>query len=281
MKIFRASEEIQSYLASIRKEKQSIGFVPTMGALHQGHLSLIEEAIQNNNTVVCSIFVNPTQFDRKEDLEKYPNTYEKDIEMLEKSGCQVLFYPDVNEIYPEKPVAKNYAFGPIANVMEGSKRPGHFDGVATVVSRLFEIINPQHAYFGQKDYQQLAIVKKLSEQLPVSIEIIGCPIVREDDGLAMSSRNIRLDNVHRDAALLLSKNLFYIRDHQKTKSIARLTEDVRSSFEKEALLELEYIEFADADDLSKCDDWSDADQLVVCIAAWAGNVRLIDNIVLK
>lgn len=281
MKIFRASEEIQSYLANIRKEKQTIGFVPTMGALHQGHLSLIDEAIQNNNTVVCSIFVNPTQFDRKEDLEKYPNTFEKDIELLEKAGCQILFYPEVKEMYPEKAVAQSYDFGAIANVMEGAKRPGHFDGVGTIVSKLLEIVKPQRAYFGQKDYQQLAIVRKLSEQLNISTEIIGCPIVREEDGLAMSSRNVRLDNAQRKAALLLSEKLFYIRNHQNTKSIATLKKDVQTAFENAALLKLEYIEFADAYDLSKCDDWSDADQLVVCIAAWAGNVRLIDNIVLK
>lgn len=281
MKIFRLSEEIQSYLTTIREQNLSIGFVPTMGALHQGHISLVEEAMQNNNTVVCSIFVNPTQFDRKEDLEKYPITLEKDIKMLTEIGCDVLFCPDVKEMYPEKAVAKDYNFGNLDSVMEGAKRPGHFDGVATIVSKFFEIIMPTRAYFGQKDYQQLAIVKALNKQLPHSVEIIGCPIIREKDGLAMSSRNIRLDEMHRKAALLLSKSLFFIQKNKNLHNIATLKDTVWSSFEKEPLLKLEYIEFADSEDLRKCSDWSDASRFVVCIAAWAGNVRLIDNIVLK
>lgn len=281
MKIFRLSEEIQSYLAIIREQKQTIGFVPTMGALHRGHMSLIEEAMQNNNTVVCSIFVNPTQFDRKEDLEKYPVTLDQDIKMLQEIGCDILFCPNVKEMYPEQTVAKNYEFGSLETIMEGAKRPGHFDGVATIVSKLFDIIAPSHAYFGQKDYQQLAIIRALNKKLSRTVKIISCPIVRENDGLAMSSRNVRLDKVHRKAALLLSESLFYIRDHQQTQSIKGLSDYVWSSFEKEPLLKLEYIEFANATDLSKCENWSDADQLVVCLAAWAGNVRLIDNIVLK
>ena len=281
MKIFRLSEEIQSYLATIREQKQTIGFVPTMGALHQGHMSLIEEAMQNNNTVVCSIFVNPTQFDRKEDLEKYPITLENDIKMLEKIGCDILFCPDVKEMYPKKTVTKDYNFGLLDTVMEGAKRPGHFNGVATIVSKFFEIINPTRAYFGQKDYQQLAIVKALNKQLPSTIDIIGCPIIREEDGLAMSSRNVRLDKTHRKAALLLSKSLFFIQENKNLHNIATLKNSISSSFENEALLEIEYIEFVDSEDLRKCDEWSDANQLVVCIAAWAGKVRLIDNIVLK
>jgi len=251
-----------------------------MGALHQGHLELIKQAKAENDIVVVSIFVNPIQFNNKEDLLKYPRNFDADAAMLESIGCDVIFHPDVAEIYPE-PDHSIYDFGMLDKVMEGKFRPGHFNGVAIVVKRLFEIVLPDNAYFGEKDYQQLQVIKALVIQKQIPVNIIACPIVREADGLAMSSRNVRLTAEQREIAPIIYCLLQKAKLEMINFSPSALTEWVIQEFESYRNFRLEYFEIADATTLLPLLNWDDSDAAIACIAVYLGDVRLIDNIKLK
>lgn len=279
MEVFNTIDKLQDYLKSHQKNK-SIGFAPTMGALHKGHLSLIEKARKENDLVVVSIFVNPTQFDNKDDLEKYPQTLENDLKLLESVACDVVFVPPVLEIYKDKVQSVSYNFGGIENEMEGKFRKGHFNGVGTIVSRLFKIVQPNKAYFGEKDFQQLQIIKKLTEIENLPIEIIGCPIYREPDGLAMSSRNTRLTKEYREAAPFIYKILKKAKKKFGTKNAKEVTKWVTKKFKNYPLLELEYFIIADENTLKESKKKNKDNKQRAFIAVYAGNIRLIDNIAL-
>lgn len=280
MKIISTVAHLEKLLREIQKN-QSIGFVPTMGALHEGHLSLVDKALKQTDVCVCSIFVNPTQFNNLEDLNNYPNRLVEDLNLLEEKGCDIVFTPTKEDVYPKGFQVEKYNFGNLDKVMEGANRPGHFEGVAMVVSRLFDIVQPQKAYFGEKDYQQLAIIRSLVKQDGRPIQIISCPIAREPDGLAMSSRNLRLENRYREAAPRIYELLAKIPKLQKSQSIERVTEWVNKTFEADSELELEYFEISHADSLEKSIKWSDSQKHIACIAVYAGAIRLIDNILVE
>ncbi|MGE0078487.1 MAG: pantoate--beta-alanine ligase [Bacteroidales bacterium] len=280
MKILNTVEQVNLALQEARRENKSIGFVPTMGALHNGHVSLVEKAVQENDIVIVSVFVNPTQFNDKTDLKNYPRTPEKDIALLDSAGVNFVFMPSEKDIYPEVD-SRLFDFGLLDKVMEGMHRPGHFNGVAQVVSRLFEIVQPQRAYFGQKDFQQLAIIRKLVSMLNFDIEIIACPIFRENDGLAMSSRNTLLTPEKRTSAPLISKTLFEARNKMAKMTVKNLVEWVESTINNDPNLEVEYFELSNAETLEPVKDWNDAEKIVGCIAVHAGQVRLIDNVIFK
>ena len=275
MLIFNKITDLQLYLDG----HKDVGFVPTMGALHKGHLSLIKACKEQCDVTVCSIFVNPIQFNKKEDLEKYPRNVDADLKLLEEEGCDVVFIPEVDEIYPEV-VNKSFQFGDVADVMEGEHRPGHFNGVAIVVERLFEIVKPNKAFFGQKDFQQLAIIRLLVQQLKLPIEIVSCPIVRESNGLAMSSRNERLTSVQREKAAIIYQLLNKVKKEWKSKPLGVIKEEVVDSFNKENEIDLEYFEIADGNSLKLLGNWSDSDFCVAFIALNFGDVRLIDNMII-
>lgn len=279
MEVFEKAAELDKFLENERKKGRTIGFVPTMGALHQGHVSLVEKAKQENELVVASIFVNPTQFNNSSDLATYPRTPEKDKELLDKSGCDVLFFPSVEEVYPEKDDTV-FDLGGLDKLMEGKFRPGHFNGVAMVVKRFFELVKPHHAYFGQKDFQQLAIIRYMTKSFELPVRIIGCPTLRESSGLAMSSRNIRLTEEERTEAAVIYKALSQARENAKTKS----PEKVRGIFEQQIKehnsFKFEYFEIVDSESLSEIDIWNEQRKAVGCVAVWIRDVRLIDNLVL-
>lgn len=254
-----------------------VGFVPTMGALHDGHLSLVRQAKRENEVVVASIFVNPIQFNNSEDLEKYPRDLEHDLKALEDVGTTIVFAPSEAEMYPEKPV-EIYKFGTLETVMEGAFRPGHFNGVAIVVKRLFDLVKPTSAYFGEKDFQQLAIIRALAEQENLSVEIVGCPIVREKDGLAMSSRNVRLTEEDRRIAPQIHKILRDSRDLTDVFTPQQLKGFTEDQFKKIPRTKLEYFEIVNAKTLQPIENWNDCPRHVACVAIWLGNVRLIDNV---
>jgi len=279
MIICKTVADLQSNLNKFRPEKLKTGFVPTMGALHEGHLSLVRRAKDENERVIVSIFVNPTQFNNPADLEKYPRMPEKDFEMLEGVGVDVIFYPSEKEIYPEGSGGKSaFDFGDLEKVMEGKFRPGHFKGVALVVSRLFEIIDPDKAYFGEKDFQQLVIIKELVRQKNFRVKIIGCPTMREPRGLAMSSRNLLLTPELKAEAAKISQALFYIRDHRNKKSLQELKNEAISIIESNGFLKVEYLEVADSSTLQPVEK-PDGNITLRCLAAvQAGNIRLIDNV---
>ncbi len=281
MKIFTSKSEIKEFLSALKMDKKSIGFVPTMGALHQGHLSLIKRAKKKKDIAVVSIFVNPTQFDNKEDLDKYPKTYESDVALLESVDCDVLFFPSVEEIYAENVTSEEFDFDGLEHQMEGRFRDGHFDGVGTIVKTLFEIVEPDTAYFGKKDFQQLQIIKKLVEKYNLPVKIKGRPIFREDDGLAMSSRNTRLTKEHRESAPFIYKTLKKAKKKFGAKSPEDLTKWVEKQFKKHPLLELEYFTIADEETLQTAKEIKENKQYRAFIAVFAGDIRLIDNIRLK
>lgn len=281
MKIFITKKEIKSYLSSLKEQNKSIGFVPTMGALHQGHLSLIKKAQQKNDLVVVSIFVNPTQFDKKEDLINYPKTIENDTKLLKSVSCDVLFLPSVKEMYADDISSKKFNFDGLEHQMEGKFREGHFDGVGTIVKTLFEIVKPNKAYFGQKDYQQLQIIKKMVKKNRLKVKVKGCPIFREQDGLAMSSRNARLTDAQRKAAPFIYKTLKKVRKKFGTKNATIVTEWVENQFKKHPLLELEYFTIADKKTLEPIQKKESGKKYRAFIAVFAGKIRLIDNIQLK
>lgn len=279
MKVFKSKKELKSDLLFLKENQKTIGFVPTMGALHQGHISLIKRAKEECDVVVCSIFVNPTQFDNKEDLELYPIALEEDTRLLQRNFCDVLFIPSVEEMYSEEVKAKKYNFEGIENEMEGAFREGHFDGVGTIVHHFFNIVSPNKAFFGEKDFQQLQIIKKLVEIENMSIEIIGCPIFREKDGLAMSSRNTRLSEEMRKEAPLIYQVLQEVQKQVKQKSIQEIENFVKQKFQ-ESILELEYFLISDIETLKPTQVLEQQKKYRAFIATFAGDVRLIDNIAL-
>ena len=263
-------------------KNHKIGFVPTMGALHNGHLSLVQKALEENDSVVVSIFVNPTQFNNSADLEKYPRNPEKDLSLLEGITKDLIVYlPQISDIYGEKVVSKQYDFEGLENEMEGKHRKGHFDGVGTVLSKFFQIINPDKAYFGEKDFQQLQIVKKLVAIENLPIEIVGCPILREENGLAMSSRNVRLSAKQYKEAAIIYKTLMEVREKFTTKSIAELNKMVAERFLQNPKITLEYFEIANEETLKTGKMKNASTKYRAFIAAFVGEVRLIDNMPLN
>lgn len=280
MKIFQDRRSLSDWVASRQQQNKSIGFVPTMGALHRGHISLIENSLRDNDFTICSVFVNPTQFNDSKDLEKYPRTQKADIEILEKNNCDAVFFPTIEEMYPNGTKTRSYSFDGIENEMEGKYRPGHFDGVATIVHKLFELTRPTRAYFGQKDFQQLRIVQTLCAQIENAPEIIGVPIYREADGLAMSSRNCLLTPQHREAAPLIYQCLTKAKEMTATHSVQEIRQEIENAFSKSDL-ELEYFLISEEQQLKSIENWTDFPTARGFIAAYAGKVRLIDNLKLK
>lgn len=277
MLIVNTIEQLRSFLTAARAEGNSIGLVPTMGALHEGHASLVERSVKENGITVVSVFVNPTQFNDKGDLERYPRTLEADCRLLEKLGTNCVFAPSVEEVYPE-PDTRIFDFSPLDKVMEGIYRPGHFNGVAQIVSKLFMYVEPDRAYFGEKDFQQLAIIREMVRQMNLSLEIVGCPIVREQDGLALSSRNALLTDAQRHTALAISKSLFNSVEYAKDHTLIETKQMVESAIATTEGLELEYYEIVDGNTLQPVSAWTDTDYIVGCITVYCGKVRLIDNI---
>lgn len=280
MKIVHAIKDLQEALADLRAQGKTVGLVPTMGALHAGHASLVKRSVAENDATVVSVFVNPTQFNDKNDLAKYPRTLEADCRLLEQCGATVVFAPSVEEIYPE-PDMRHFSFPPLDTVMEGAYRPGHFNGVCQIVSKLFDLVKPDRAYFGEKDFQQLAIIREMVRQLKFPLQIVGCPIVREADGLALSSRNTRLSAEQRQQALKISQTLFASVDYAATHTVAQTQQFVEDAIAAAPGLRLEYFELVDGNTLQKIADWGDTDYAVGCITVFCGEVRLIDNIKYK
>jgi pantoate--beta-alanine ligase len=280
MKLVHTINELRAELADQRQAGKKIGLVPTMGALHEGHASLVRRAVAENDIVVVSDFVNPTQFNDKNDLLKYPRTLEADCELLEKEGAAYVFAPSVEEIYPE-PDTRQFSYAPLDTVMEGKYRPGHFNGVCQIVSKLFMIVEPDKAYFGEKDFQQLAIIREMVKQMQFPLEIIGCPIVREADGLALSSRNARLTDEQRQQALNISRTLFQSKEYAVSHTVAETQQFVEDAIAASEGLELEYFELVDGTTLQKISHWEETDYAVGCITVFCGEVRLIDNIKYK
>ncbi|MBR5334030.1 MAG: pantoate--beta-alanine ligase [Alistipes sp.] len=278
MKTFYTVNELKQELATL--DRAGVGFVPTMGALHAGHRSLVEKARKECKTVVVSVFVNPTQFNDKNDLRNYPRTPEADAAILEAAGADYVLMPSVEEIYPE-PDTRQFDFGQVDKVMEGATRPGHFNGVAQVVSRLFDIVNPAKAYFGEKDFQQIAVIKAMCEQLKLDIEIVECPIIRDTDGLALSSRNTLLDEAHRAAAPHIYEVISQCAAKMGELSPAELTAWVVAEVEKNPCLKVIYFQAVDALSLQQVASWEESDRIQGCIAVQAGEIRLIDNIRIK
>ena len=278
METITNSEELRRALGS--RDRSGIGFVPTMGALHAGHRSLVERARRECATVVVSVFVNPTQFNDKTDLKNYPRTPEADLRLLEEVGADYVFMPSVEEVYPE-PDTRTFDFGMIDKVMEGATRPGHFNGVAQVVSRLFDLVKPAKAYFGEKDFQQIAVIREMVRQLRIPVEIIPCPIVRGEDGLALSSRNTLLDTDHRTAAPYIYKVLKAAveKSHQTTPD--QLAAWVTAQVESNPLLKVIYSQVVDAATMQQVRTWEESPAIQGCIAVQAGDIRLIDNIKLR
>jgi pantoate--beta-alanine ligase len=279
MKIFNSIADIKSYIKSKVLEGRSIGFVPTMGALHQGHISLIDRAKAENNVVIASIFVNPTQFGNAEDLKKYPRTLEADCDLLAPAGCDAVFAPSAEEMYVNLPELK-IDFGNLEHVMEGKFRTGHFSGVGIVVAKLFHIINPDRAYFGLKDLQQVAVLKRLVKDLSFDLELIACPIIREKDGLAMSSRNRRLSSKARKLAPQISVSLRKAKDLMiQGKNSNEVKAAVAKHFNAFPEFEVEYFEISDFENLEPIENKKEKGETTLCIAAYLDNVRLIDNLV--
>lgn len=282
MRLFKTVKDLQTYLDVQRKNGLSIGFAPTMGALHAGHISLIALNNKENDISVASIFVNPTQFNEISDLDKYPRTEGADIEKLTKANCDVLFMPDVADVYPKNlDTQVAFDFGGLATVMEGEKRPGHFDGVAQVVKRLLDIIQPDSLYMGQKDYQQFAIIQEMLVLLKSKIRIVSCPIVREKDGLAMSSRNLRLTKDHRERAVFLSQLLESASSKMQNYSPKEIEEWAMAEMTKQKDFKPEYFQISDGRTLQEIERFEDTPSVVACLACWVGEVRLIDNKILK
>ena len=278
MKTFDKVKELQEELAQYQPSE--VGFVPTMGALHAGHRSLVEKARRECKIVVVSVFVNPTQFNDKTDLKNYPRTPEADLAILEEAGADIVLMPTVEEIYPE-PDTRQFDFGLIDKVMEGATRPGHFNGVAQVVSRLFDIVKPGKAYFGEKDFQQIAVIKAMVKQLGLELEIVECPIIRDIDGLALSSRNLLLTAEHRAAAPEIYATLKQCADKAQQMTPQQLTEWIISEVEKSGLLKVIYFQAVDSLSMQEVASWQESEHIQGCIAVQAGAIRLIDNVKIK
>ncbi len=278
MENFTTKTQLQQYLSLARAKGIRIGLVPTMGALHAGHLSLIQQAQQQCDIVICSIFVNPTQFNDPSDLEKYPRPIQQDIEKLEAINCDALFAPPVNEIYDNNE-HWHLNIGPLEGLLEGKYRPGHYQGVTQVVYKFFSLINPDAAFFGQKDYQQFLIIKRMVEILGMPVKLVMCPIEREDDGLAMSSRNVHLTATDRQHALVLSKTLFGVKNSFDINNIAALKQQAAKTISSQPGTELDYFEIADGATLLPADE--NSKMIIALVAARVGNTRLIDNIIIR
>ncbi len=282
MLIFNKKSDLSAFLSPLIKQNKSIGFVPTMGALHQGHLSLLKNSLSENDVTVMSIFVNPTQFNNAEDLDKYPRTLERDVQIMQDLSNKIIVYaPEVADIYEGNTVSENFNYDGLENQMEGKHRPGHFDGVGTIVKRLFEIVQPNKAYFGEKDFQQLQIVKKLVSKHNIPVEVIGCPIHREANGLAMSSRNERLSESAREKAAVIYQILNKAKDFFQSHSTEETTTFVEKEFEKHPEFQLEYFEIADEATLLPVSDKESNKKYRGFIAIFIENIRLIDNISLN
>lgn len=280
MEVLESSAALADRIRELKDSGKIIGFVPTMGALHKGHISLVEEAGRQSDVVVVSIFVNPTQFNNPDDLKRYPRDLQKDLDLLTPTPCELVFAPTVKDVYPE-PDNRVFDFGLIDKVMEGFYRPGHFNGVAQVVSRLFDLVKPDRAFFGLKDFQQLAVINDMVRQLKYDIEIVPCAIIREPDGLAMSSRNQLLSSAQRKNAPIIAQTLFDSCNFAKTNSVNGTVEFVTQSINKAPELEVEYFEIVDGDTLQSVQNWEDSEYIVGCIAVFAGEIRLIDNVIYK
>lgn len=283
MEVYSEKQQIVAVIDAFKAKNQTLGLVPTMGALHHGHLALVKKALENNDKVVVSIFVNPTQFDNKEDLLKYPRTLERDIELLKSvSEHNILVYaPTVEDVYNGETVSEKFDFEGLEHEMEGRFRIGHFDGVGTIVKRLFDIIKPNYAYFGEKDFQQLQIINKLVDKYNMPLHIIGCPIYRESSGLAMSSRNTRLKPEYKKAAPFIYKTLKYAKTLFGTKSADNVTDWVEKQFQKHPLLKLEYFIIAETSTLKTVKRKTNNKKYRAFIAVYADDIRLIDNIALN
>lgn len=295
MIIFKSKLSLKNRLAAIKNQHKTVGFVPTMGALHDGHISLVNKAKSECDVLVASIFVNPTQFNNLGDLDNYPRTFESDCKLLEDAGCDIVFAPEIAEMYSDEELAlkknniedkswangKDVSFGNLEDVMEGLRRPGHFNGVAQIVSKLFRIVEPNKAYFGQKDFQQLMIIQSMVDQLEMPTEIVICPIIRESNGLAMSSRNKRLSSKEKEMAALIPKTLFEVKGMKSSKSIEELTDFAKEQISTEPQFELEYFEISHMDTLLPAKQFEASQNLIACIALKLGDVRLIDNVILN
>ena len=280
MEIVHTVRDLQASLSALRAQGKTVGLVPTMGALHAGHASLVKRSVAENDATVVSVFVNPTQFNDKTDLEKYPRTLEADCRLLDECGATIAFAPSVEEVYPE-PDTRRFSYAPLDTVMEGKYRPGHFNGVCQVVSKLFDMVKPDRAYFGEKDFQQLAIIREMVRQMNFPLQIVGCPIVREADGLALSSRNNRLTPEQRTEALQISQTLFASVEYAKSHTVAETKQFVEDRIAAAPGLRLEYFSLVDGNTLQDVSAWDDSTYIVGCITVFCGEVRLIDNIKYK
>lgn len=280
MEVISDISKLKSFLSKERQKNKSIGLVPTMGALHDGHLSLVKRCVGENDICITSIFVNPTQFNNKQDLATYPRTPEKDYLLLEAAGCNYVFAPTEKEIYPE-PDTRIFNLGPVADVMEGMHRPGHFNGVAQIVSKLFYIVEPDKAYFGEKDFQQIAVIRAMVKELNIPVEIIPCPILREASGLAMSSRNMRLTPEQHQKAPLIARTLKESTTFVPEKNVQEIIDYVVNTINNEPMLHVEYFDIVDKDTLQSIESWKETTDAIGCIAVFCGEVRLIDNIMYK
>ena len=282
MKIINTVNELKFVLNNYRAENKTIGLVPTMGALQEGHISLVQRSVEENDVTVVSIFVNPTQFNDKKDLEKYPRTLDADCALLEANNTTIVFAPTVQEVYPE-PDTRTFSYPPTDTVMEGAFRPGHFNGVCQIVSKLFMYVEPHKAYFGEKDFQQIAVIKAMVNDLKFPLQICPCPIVREKDGLALSSRNTLLSDEERHIALNISRTLFASLDYAKSHTLEETKTWVINSIDAIEGLRVEYYEIVDGNTLASLNEWTDSDYIVGCITVFCGSipVRLIDNIKYK
>ncbi|GAB3542380.1 pantoate--beta-alanine ligase [Pontibacter brevis] len=281
MEVIKQVNSIRKRVQALRCSGKSIGFVPTMGALHEGHLQLLHASAKENDVTICSIFVNPTQFNNPDDYKLYPRTLDKDTELLKSAGCDILFAPSPEEVYPPQQLLLQFSFGPLQDVMEGEHRPGHFNGVATIVSKLFHLVQPHRAYFGQKDLQQVAIVRQLVHTLSFDLELVCYPTVREEDGLAMSSRNTRLNAEQRQIAPSLYRALKMAETQLRQQPVAAIKAEVSAYLKGVGGVTLEYFEIADPNTLQPVEDITQVQEVALCIAAVVGPVRLIDNILVN
>ncbi len=277
MQVYKSKKIINSQIETLKKQGRQVGFVPTMGALHTGHLSLLAKAKKQNDIAVVSIFVNPLQFNNKNDLKKYPRNIETDIKLLEEAGCDIVFIPSEEEMYPEE-VKETFNLGELDKVMEGQFRPGHFQGVAIVVKRLFDIVPAQNAYFGRKDFQQLTIIKHLVETQKIPVNIVACDTIRDNDGLAKSSRNRLLTSQTRTLCAIIPETLFKCKGLKDSKTPEEIYKFVENVFQDHPVLKLEYFEIVEDNTLKKILEWKKSVSYTACIAVWADGVRLIDNI---
>ena len=281
MLLFKKVDQLQKYLSKQRAKGLQIGYTPTMGALHQGHASLIEKAKAENDISVCSIFVNPTQFNDPADLKKYPRTEAQDIDLLTQLGNDILFYPSVEEVYPKDIIIPTFDFGPIDKVMEGFYRPGHFDGVVEVVYRLIDIAKPDRLYMGQKDFQQFTLIYHMLQQMKSKTKLVVCPIIREKDGLALSSRNVRLTPSNRANAPIISKTLRSLDGWLQKHTVRKVKEKAIALLSEVPDFKPEYLDIVDGYTLQPISDYEESPYIVACAAIWTGKIRLIDNVILK